>query len=607
MSRKTVALLAWAWAIGSAGTLAAATQAQQPGGERGAPGSVNTPPAAQVEAPPYGKVFALCVGINKYANPVVLPDLRFAETDAATLSEVFAKEYGYTTTTVLGDKATREGINKAIDALIAQTGPDDVLLFYFAGHGMTVLTTPATAPAGPATTEAKQVYEGYLLPQDVPVNIKNVDDESVYRSGAINMRELTARLTGSTVKAKHVLLLLDCCASGMAVSTRAVALSRDFTREVASQPTRQIITAGKDSQKAYEIATDEAAGKGHGVFTYVLLKLLETKHAQSVFGILPDLQQQVFDTVQQKFNARVVPQHKVLVDTGGDYVFIPLGVNWAEAVKTGGSASGDGRGAVTPTTDAEVVEVTTTAKTTPQDQSMENDPTWRKRVDDYEMRAAAGDTRAMEALVVCYTHGLGVKKDPDRAFYWSTQAHEANDDRGSAMMAEFLKAGHTGSVRNSAAAPAAASQITQSLPPGVQTAIATYDLSKSLNSGALSSGASGAAAAGQAANLISQAWGFMTSSDKASFSERLARVQTELGKSRTDWNEVLKQLRAWADDIKKREADIPEANRASLQALRERVDELWRKARAQKKAELKTELDGAAQLVKDLGGAAGGQ
>jgi chromosome segregation ATPase len=99
----------------------------------------------------------------------------------------------------------------------------------------------------------------------------------------------------------------------------------------------------------------------------------------------------------------------------------------------------------------------------------------------------------------------------------------------------------------------------------------------------------------------------MTMSDKASFGERLAKVQTELGKPRTDWNEVLKQLRAWADDIKKREADIPEANRASLKELRERVDELWRKARQQKKAELKTELDAAAKAVKDLGEAAGGQ
>jgi TPR repeat protein len=580
-------------------------------GERGAPGSASTPPTAVSEAPPYDKVFALCVGINKYANPVVLPDLRFAETDASSLANVFTEKYGYTTSTVLGDKATHGGINKAIDALIAHAGPNDVLIFYFAGHGMTVLTTPTAKPEGASASaagETAQVYEGYLLPQDLAVNVKNVDDETVYRSGAINMRELTARLTGPTVKAKHVLLLLDCCASGMAVATRSVALSRDFTREVASLPTRQIITAGKDSQKAYEIATDEAAGKGHGVFTYVLLKLLETRNAQSVFGILPDLQQEVFNTVQEKFNARVVPQHKVLVDNGGDYVFIPTGVNWAEAVKTGGSASGDGRGAVKPTTDAEVVEVTTAAKTTPHNQSLENDPTWRRRVDDYELRAAAGDTRAMEALVVCYTHGLGVKKDPDRAFYWSTQAHEARDDRGSAMMAEFLKAGQTGAVRNSAAAPAAGAAVSSSLPPEVQNAVAGYNLLQSLNGGSGNVGAAAnASTVNDAANLIGNVWSMLGSSDKASFSDRLTRVRGELDKSRTDWNEVLKHLRAWAEDIKKTEATIPEASRASLQSLRERVDELWRKARQQKKAELKTELDAAASLVGQLGGAGGGQ
>jgi hypothetical protein len=578
-------------------------------GARGRPGAADVPnPAAAAPERPYGAVYALCVGINQYFSPQSGADLRFAEHDAESLSRVFTERYGYTVKLLNGQQATRANINDALNALIAQAGPEDVVIFYFAGHGATVLSSSGN---GPDTTGS--VMEGYLLPQDIPLRPENLNDETIYRDRAINMRELAARLTGRDVKAKHVLLLLDCCASGMAVASRsgAAPLSREYVHEIASQPTRQVITAGKGDQKSYEIALDEAAGTGHGVFTHVLLSLLEKHNAQSILGMLPTLQQEVFDLVQAKFNARVIPQRKVLVDNGGDYVFIPAGANWrTDMEQTAGTGAARG---YEPTSEKEVEEVATaakSAKSAPPDQSLENDPQWRKRANDLEIRAAGGDVRAMEALVNCYTHGLGVPRDEQRAFYWSTQAYEARDQRGSAMMAEFLKANRASNMRNASAAPAAAAQVSASLPQDVRDAVAGYDLVRSLGGAGQDQGPSGASSVQKAeatTNLIHSIWGKLSSSDKASFTTRLSAIESELGKSRTDWDAVLKQLRGWANDIKAMEAAIPEKDRASLQQLREHVDVLWRKARVHEKAELKTELDEAANAVRALGDVGSGK
>jgi hypothetical protein len=595
-------------------TTGAPTPSEHDGeGARGRPGAADVPtPIAAAPERPYGAVYALCVGINQYFSPQSGADLRFAEHDAESLSRVFTERYGYTVKLLNGQQATRANINDALNALIAQAGPDDVVIFYFAGHGATVLSSGGGAAGGVAGASGS-VMEGYLLPQDIPLRAENVDDENIYRDKAINMRELAARLTGRDVKAKHVLLLLDCCASGMAVASRSggAPLSREYVHEIASQPTRQVITAGKGDQKSYEIALDEAAGTGYGVFTHVLLGLLEKHNAQSILGMLPTLQQEVFDLVQAKFNARVIPQRKVLVDNGGDYVFIPAGANWRTDIEqTAGTGAARG---YQPTSETEVEEVATaakSAKSAPPDQSLENDPQWRKRANDLEIRAAGGDVRAMEALVNCYTHGLGVPKDEQRAFYWSTQAYEARDQRGSAMMAEFLKANRTSNVRNASAAPAAAAQVSASLPQEVRDAVAGYDLVRSLGSGgngAAATSSSNVQKAEVATDLITSVWGKLSTSDKASFSTRLSAIEGELGKSRTDWDAVLKQLRGWANDIKAMEAGIPEKDRTSLQQLREHVDVLWRKARVHEKAELKSELDEAANAVRALGDVGSGK
>lgn len=81
---------------------------------------------------------AVVVGLNTYEKLAVEVALDFARSDAATVAATLRDQAGYHHVFTLTDRqATREGIRETIRAEVAQVvGPDDVLLFYFAGHGV---------------------------------------------------------------------------------------------------------------------------------------------------------------------------------------------------------------------------------------------------------------------------------------------------------------------------------------------------------------------------------------------------------------------------------------------------------------------------------------
>lgn len=77
------------------------------------------------------KLFVVSVGIDAYMYATQLPN---CENDARDMASLF-RRHTNAITLVTGKAATRTGIVDAL-ATFRQAGPDDVVLFYFSGHGV---------------------------------------------------------------------------------------------------------------------------------------------------------------------------------------------------------------------------------------------------------------------------------------------------------------------------------------------------------------------------------------------------------------------------------------------------------------------------------------
>src|SRR5512145_568823 len=85
--------------------------------------------------------FAVCVGINAYLSSSGLSELRYAEADATAMDAVL-DTLGFATENrrlLLGPDATLDAINAALDdVLLTRPSRNDLVVFYFAGHGVPI-------------------------------------------------------------------------------------------------------------------------------------------------------------------------------------------------------------------------------------------------------------------------------------------------------------------------------------------------------------------------------------------------------------------------------------------------------------------------------------
>ncbi len=189
----------------------------------------------------YKKSHAVVIGIDQYQS---LPQLGGAVRDAQKVADAL-KEQGFLVTLLLNGQATRAAITKLVgDQLPGQVGPQDRVLIYFAGHGL-------------SRGEGESAM-GYLMPVEA--------QRDSPASTAISMAELQRWF--AQYPAKHVLYVADACYSGLSIGTRAVGLSpetKHYLREITQRPVRVALTAGSSGQEAHE-------HMGHGLFTYFLLQ-----------------------------------------------------------------------------------------------------------------------------------------------------------------------------------------------------------------------------------------------------------------------------------------------------------------------------------------------
>lgn len=241
----------------------------------------------------YEKSWAVVIGIDRYQH---WPHLQAAVADAKAVAQRL-KEMGFDPVTYLADgEATRDRILTEIGTRLSQeTGPNDRVLIYFAGHGYT-----EELPSG------EQV--GYLIPADCP--------QSNFFTYAISMQQI--RETFSRMRAKHIYYVIDACFSGYGF-TRGGGMApgaRGYLQVVTEKRAVQMITAGRKGDLAHE-------EKGHGIFTLYLLRGLKGEADLNSDGLVTasELGAYVQPNVYQASGQKQLPQYGRL-EGEGEVVFL---------------------------------------------------------------------------------------------------------------------------------------------------------------------------------------------------------------------------------------------------------------------------------------------
>jgi len=226
----------------------------------------------------YQKSWALVIGINDYEGR----PLKNARNDAEAVAALLKEKYGFDEVISLLDKdASRENILRYLrEDLRDRVGDEDRLIIFFAGHG----------ESQPRKGGGRI---GYIIPQDAR------KDTSIDH---IDMDEL--RKACDRIPAKHILIILDCCFSGVAAITTGLRGKTDekppkklndlYLRKLTEKKAYQIMTAGDVDQSI----RDSGCVPGHSAFTAALLDGLRGDADRDSNGLITATE--LFDYVQPR-------------------------------------------------------------------------------------------------------------------------------------------------------------------------------------------------------------------------------------------------------------------------------------------------------------------
>jgi TPR repeat protein len=379
---------------------------------------VATPPAPRTEGYPFKRSVLVSLGIDHYPRLRGAGSLRFAEADARAIEEVLAKLYGFEVVSLLGKSATKKNVEATLKRVGDELGDGDVLVIYFAGHGLVI----------PAKDGAEQ---GFLIPADADLDWDDSKDVARWAAEALDMQALTGTL--DRMGARHVLFIADACCSGF-MTTRG-ALARADLKTFLFERSRTVLTATTQRQKSRE-----RVEAGHGYFTAALLDELKRDEAASVI----DLYGPVLRRVAKETNGNMTPQMAVVGAGDGTFVFIPRSVPRSDLEddlhgRMPASEKPRGLGAVMArqreragrqTTQAELFETMMAVPYATAEKAEELKQLWERRFVRFRENAGLGDGWAMAALHVCYVQGLGTEKDRGQAYQLARRLDAAGSPAG---------------------------------------------------------------------------------------------------------------------------------------------------------------------------------
>ena len=195
--------------------------------------------------------YILSVGINQYKNNKL--SLNYARPDAQSFSALMKGKTGQLfknieLVSLLDEDATRPRILAALDEIAGRISPEDVFIFYYAGHGSMVDNRFYFIP-----TETSRLY-----------------DERTLNKEAIEAILLQEKF--KQIKALKQVIIMDACQSGGSVellATRGAGEEKAIAQLSRSAGIHVMASAGSEQ------FASEFASLGHGLFTSVLIRALQ--------------------------------------------------------------------------------------------------------------------------------------------------------------------------------------------------------------------------------------------------------------------------------------------------------------------------------------------
>jgi len=255
------------------------------------------------EPPAFNRSYALLIGIGKYRN---LNPLESPAQDVRKMAEYLIAQGFDEVVTITDEHVTPEVFRQPQKYFKSKLEPDDRFLFYYSGHGLSVIEDGKT--------------RGYL-----PL----IDEVAHGTQRSIAMDNLVAWM--KELSTEHLLVILDSCFSGLAVGglewkdarITSTTIDQVTLHQLSRGRARYLIMAGSAEQPV--VAGRQWNGS---LFTEMLLRGLRNdadyyrNHIVTTRGLYVWLRKAVFEEAQ-KVNATLTP---VFMDLGpssvGEFIFV---------------------------------------------------------------------------------------------------------------------------------------------------------------------------------------------------------------------------------------------------------------------------------------------
>ena len=235
-----------------------------------------------IKAKPNKNAYAIVIGIEQYRQK--LPKADYAVADAKTMTEYLTKVMGYpeeNVVTLTNDRASLTDFIKYFEKWLPNNVEKDSSVFiYYSGHG-----APNT-----------KTGDAYLVPYD--------GDPSFIEQTGYPLKKLYESL--NKLQAKEIIVALDSCFSGaggksvIAKGARPLVMNLEHDIKLSKNMIVMSASSGDQISSTYE-------EKGHGLFTYFLLKGI--KDGITEIGELFDyLKPHVGRTARKVYNNEQTPQ-----------------------------------------------------------------------------------------------------------------------------------------------------------------------------------------------------------------------------------------------------------------------------------------------------------
>ncbi len=245
----------------------------------------------------FGNYYALIIGNNNYP---LLTNLQSAENDATVIDRILRTKYGFKTELLLN--ATKASLLTSLSNLRETLTSRDNLLIYYAGHGEL----------------DRSNNRGYWLP---------VDASPADNANWVSNKSITDII--DSMKAKHVLAVVDSCYSGTLTRTAVPRLQQQLSVEL-TERWYKVVTASRVrvvlSSGGVKPVYDSLGQSDHSVFAQAFIDELQNNDGiLEAYDLYTSVQRRVTVEARQ-YNVEQNPQYAPIKHAGheaGEFFFLP--------------------------------------------------------------------------------------------------------------------------------------------------------------------------------------------------------------------------------------------------------------------------------------------